>query len=313
MKKFVIKTILFFTPILILGIIVEISLRENTFSAKRNYIDSNADSIEVLILGSSQNFRAINPEFLTMRSAPLAHGESAINIDFKLFDRYFESFPELHTVILEVSYHTLDDFRGYKWNKNHLFHIYYNLNNYKDKPPFKDHFLLTSNFKEYSKKFFKSILNPEMQEYNRFGYPYKWLNKSRFANLNYNDSLIKKSSHTAYLNGRHFDEHIAYFDLNSERLDSLITVCNKRNIDVVLLSPPKYYLYNQAMNKRKLERRNSIFKKYMSHKRVHIWNFETKYEYETELFGNEDHMNSKGAEIFTKEINVLLEELESKK
>jgi hypothetical protein len=309
MKKFLSKSVLFFLTLLLAAVLVECSVRDNTFKAKRDYIEANSDEIEVMILGSSQSFRAINPEFLSMKTAPLAHGGSAINMDFKLFDKYYRSFPKLKVVMVEISYHTLDESRNHNWNKNHLFSIYYDVNNYKHRPPLRDHLLLTANFHEYLKKFYKETFTSEAQEFNEFGYPFKWMEGSRFSDLQYNDSLILKTSRTEYLNGRHWDEHLSKFKTNTQKLDELIATCSNNGIEVVLLSPPKFYLYNEYMNEKKLKRRDSIFAKYRDHKNVHIWNFEAAYENETKLFGNEDHMNPEGAALFTKELNRLLEPL----
>jgi len=148
MKQFLLKTGLFFVPLLILIIWIEVSVRNNTFSAKVECL-KKPDDIEVLILGSSQNWRAINPEYLDFNVAPLANGGSAFNLDHLLFKKYFPKFTNLKAVIFEMSYHTLEDTRNEQWEKNNLFYLYYGINNYEKKPPLKEYFLITSNTNEY--------------------------------------------------------------------------------------------------------------------------------------------------------------------
>jgi len=305
MKQFLLKTGLFFAPLLILTIWIEVSVRNNTFRAKVECL-KNPEEIEVLILGSSQNWRAINPEYLDFKVAPLAHGVSSLDIDYLLFKKNFPLFKNLKAVIFEMSYHTLEDTRNAQWEKNNLFYIFYGINNYEKKPPLKDYLLITSNTNEYI-ELFLSKRNKNFNDFNDWGF-LNTVENSSFENLNYDSTEIANNSYK-YLQHRHTKENIKNFIDNKEKLLEMIAECKKHNVKVILLSPPKYYLYNQNNNITKLTRRNELIQEVTKDTVVKFWNYETFFQYDYYVFANEDHINIYGAFIFTNLLNVKLKKI----
>ncbi len=305
MKQFLLKFLLFLVPLIIAFGIVEYNIRNNTFNAKNTYIEANKDSIEVLVLGSSQNWRAINPRYLSYKTAPLAHGESAMNIDFLLFDKYINELPKLKVVIFELGYHNLEEKRDGNWNKNNLYKIFYNVNNYDKRQPLKDYFLLSSNFKEYIRIFFTAQAERRNGIFNEYGFIEDESN-SRFKQLHFDTALIRKTSMNEYLSGRHQYESEVWYQENLIKLNAAIKKCRERNIKIVLLSPPKYYLYNQYMKLNKVKRRENALKKFAGQKDIYILNYEREYEYQADMFKNEDHMSLYGAEQFTVKLDSIL-------
>lgn len=296
MKKFIYKNILFLLPIVVIALSVELYNRvNNTFYAKKNYIEKNQKSIEVLVLGSSQTWRAINPEYMTVQCAPLAHGGSAFNIDYLLFQEFVEKLPNLKVVILETSYHTFDDNRNSKWSKNHLFWIYYGINNYGKHIPKSDYFLFTANPKAYLKKMWSSSIFPEFGQFNKYGF----ITSS-------NETLETGHYDSLFLKNRHVYENIGNYKKNKDLIKSIINICEERNLDVILFSPPKYFTYNENYNVKKLARRDSILSIYKDRNGVSIWNYERKWEKDTKVFYNEDHLNVDGAKKITLEIDKKL-------
>ncbi len=306
MSKFILRSILFFLPFL-LAFPIEKSVENNSFKIKSDYIEKNKSNIEILLLGSSQNNKAINSEFLDFKIAPLANDGSTINIDFLLFEEYFPKLPNLKIVIFELSYHSLEDLKPNNWNKNHLFLKFYNINNYGKNPPLSEQFLITSNPKEYLKKYFTPNLKLKDNKYNPFGYTLN--SPSRFKKYNYNKKLIDKTSMDEYLRYRHQTENIKNYHINTKLLKKAIKICSRNNIKFVFLSPPKYYLYNNHLNKKRANRRNLFLEETLTIKNLYVWNFEHLYENKTEYFLNEDHLNYKGSKQFTTVINQKLKYL----
>ncbi len=303
MKRFIIKLTLFILPIVIIATSVEIyNRRNNTFYAKKQYVDKNQNAIEVMFLGSSQTWRAINPAFLTFKCAPLAHGESAFNIDYLLFNQYINNLPKLKVLVLETSYHTFEDYRDHKWNKNHLFWIYYGINNYEKNAPMSDYFMISSNPKEYLKKLWTSSIFPEFGQYNEFGYI-----------TSANKTLATGAYDPEFLKNRHAEENLTNFKINSGLLEKIIATCKEKNIEIVFFSPPKFSTYNKNNNLSKLNRRDSLLSIYKNNGFVNIWNYEKAFENDSQLFYNEDHLNINGSKKLTQEINVKLNEIIKKK
>lgn len=309
MNSFLKNLFIFSLPFLIC-IPVEISVRNNTFKAKSEHLYKHQDSIELMVLGSSQNWRAINPEFLSQKTAQLAHPSSATNIDYLLFEKFFSQLPNLKCVIFELSYQSLESICTNTWPNNHLLLHYYGINNYGRKPPLTEHFLISANPKEYLKRYFTKQTKQKFGSYNEFGFIYAYP-QSRFKEHNFDKEEIKESSMTEYLKGRHQSESIENLNRNRRYLDSAISRCLENNVKVILLSPPKYYLYNEYMNQDKLKRRNQFLDTYRKVPNVYIMNYELEYESEVEMFLNEDHLNPLGAELFTKELNYRISQIES--
>lgn len=308
MKRFISKFLLFLLPLVIAFGIVEYNIRNNTFNAKKTYIEANKDCIEVLVLGSSHNWRAINPKYLSYKTAPLAHGESAMNIDFLLFNKYIDELPQLKVVIFELGYHNLEEKRDGNWNKNNLYKIFYSVDNYNkyDKhQPLKDYFLLSSNFKEYMRIFFTAQAERRNGIFNEYGFIEDESN-SRFKKLHYDSTLIRKTSMSEYLYDRHQHESEVWYRENLAELNAAIKKCRERNIKIVLLSPPKYYLYNQYMKLTKVKRRENALKAYTGQEDIYIFNYERLYEYQATMFKNEDHLSLKGAQLFSLKVDSIL-------
>ncbi|WP_273447215.1 SGNH/GDSL hydrolase family protein [Neolewinella agarilytica] len=303
MRKFLIRVVLFVLPLIAFLSAVELSERNNTFKAKSDWISRNENNIEVLILGSSQNWRDINPEYLSYETAPLAHGESAINMDFLVLEKYLNLFPNLKVVVFEIGYHNLEESKPSNWSKNHLFNIYYGVNNYGKAPSIKEYFLVTSNPKEYIKRFFTSDKNEKFGRYNSYGFVTESPN-TLFEKLGYDSIKIELRAEN-YLMGRHVEEAIDIYHENVRKLKKAIRSCLEKDIAVVLLSPPKHYTYNMNMLEDKLQRRNLVFEYYSNIENVFIWNFEREYEFDSQYFGDPDHLNPKGAKIFTKSLDSL--------
>lgn len=303
MRLFLRKFVITILPIILAILGIEIFNRvNNTFYSKKTYIEKNRNSIEVLILGSSHTWRAINPEFLTAKCAPLAHGGSAFNIDYLLFKKFVNELPNLKVVILETSYHTFEDYRGKKWNKNHLFFVYYGINNYESTVPLSDYFLITSNFDAYVRRMWKTWKSAEFGQYNEYGFITN--SKGTLERGHYDSTVLKL---------RHSKESPNNFKRNRILLEKIISTCEEKDLDIIFFSPPKYYTYNENNNINKLRRRNSLFNTYKKMDIVHIWNFEKIYENDTKVFSNEDHLNIYGAEKMTKLIDKRLNQIVKEK
>lgn len=305
MKTFLFKAALFFLPFLAI-IPIELSVRNNTYKLKAEYVKTFKDSIEILILGSSQTNKGLNPEDLDFIVAPLANDGSTLNLDYLLFERYFDQLPNLKFVMFELSYHALEDSKPNDWNKNHLFYNYYKINNYGKEPPLSEKFLVTSNPKLYLMRYFTPVSKLEDSKFNDVGFILN--STSRFHKYDYDSVRISESSQQEYMEGRHQKIDLENFKNNVNLMDNAIEKCLNQGVKVILLSPPKHYLYNQNMREEKLERRDKFFDKYKNRNGVYIWNYERLYENRTEWFLNEDHLNPEGAKIFASDLNKRLKE-----
>jgi len=298
MKRFLLLSLVFGLPILLVGISVEFYNRNhNTYKAKADYVEKNKDQIELAIFGSSQNWHAINPEYLTIKTAPFAHGGGAMNIDYLVYERFKAELPKLKAIVFEISYQSFERKWNSNWSNNHLFWMYYGINNYDGPVPLSERLLITANPMAYSKKFIQGIRHPERSAYNEFGYMPR---NGSLARIKYDTSKIYS---TPSLKRRHHKTNLNAYQFNSDLLNKIIHDCIAMKIKVILLSPPKFYIYNRHMEAGKLKRRNSILDNYKNIDQVYIWNYERTFEFKNEWFADPDHLNDEGSKQFSKIFN----------
>jgi len=297
MRRFLKHLGIFIGPLILCFALGEYKLRTSTshyYEVK--YLQENKKDIECLIFGTSHNWRAINPEFLTMNTATLANIGSAINIDFLLFNKYIDQIASLKAIIFEVSAHSLDDLKDEDWNKNHLLNLYHDINNFDSRVPFNKHFLLTASFKNYLPKLLTANASV-----NQYGYMHR--NESTIEFDEEGELITTKEIKTKLKNQVKKQNRKNYLQ-NIDKFHQVIQKCLDENIKVILLSPPKYATFNDVETQSKI-RRDSFFEYYRTTPNVYIWNEERTFENESDLFYDINHLNTKGGTKFSKRVDSL--------
>ena len=314
MRIFLFRFLLFLLPFFLL-IPVELHVRENTFKAKSELIEEGKNEIELLLLGSSQLAHSVNPEFIRLKTASLAIDGSALDIDYLLFQKYFSQLKEIKAVVIELSYHSMFEIRGEAWAKNHLLLNYFQINNYGTTPSVNQHFLISAQPQFYLRKLLQELKYKGVSHYNKYGFIDKPLDTAihlpitRFRRLSYDEERIQWTSQDYLSKISHFSLSTEPFEVNAQRLRAIRDTCEKYQVQLIFVSPPKHQFYNQKMEEKKLEMREEFLHEMLSNKIVHFLNYETDFEKKTRLFDNENHMNIKGAEIFTKKISAHIDSL----
>ena len=82
MKVFSLKLIIFFIPIVVLAVGLEIYFRnvENAFKIKADFQQQNIDKIETLVLGTSHSQNGINPKYFDNLTSNLSFGSQDIQL-----------------------------------------------------------------------------------------------------------------------------------------------------------------------------------------------------------------------------------------
>ena len=102
MKKFILKTLALIIPILIPAIFLEIMLRQipNDYSYKNDYLNQHSEEIEILILGASDTYLGVNPDFFPQNTFNVCQVSQSLDLDYEIFSKYQNNFNELKTIIL---------------------------------------------------------------------------------------------------------------------------------------------------------------------------------------------------------------------
>lgn len=309
MKKFIIKSLLFISVLLFSFVFIEIYLQffPSAFQLKANYLKNNKSKIEVLILGSSHNQTAINPEFISLTTANIAFSGQDVSLDNKLLKKEITSLPNLKFVLLELSYHTLEMKNNTDYERNPLYLRFYNINNFERGLHLKDYSIFLSDPKLYLK-----VLNPffKMPLFNKYGFELK-ISKyeksmNRFQNLNYDTSKIDKDYKNAFIE-RHKYQDLSAFNLNTILFNNLIELCLSKNIKPIIVIPPVYKNYfTQMIKEKKCRSDKFLLSTTKKHPDILVIDFENTEFFNVRDFMNEDHLNPEGAKKFSKIINSVI-------
>jgi len=283
---------------------VEIYIRTipTTTKLKKDYISANSDSLQVLILGSSQMERAINPEFLDAKAINLSNSAQTLDENYILLKHFEKSLPALKVVVIEVLFNTLQIKDNYSpLVIHHLNWIDYKANTFGRRIKFQDNLLYYTHPQYFTNLIINHINESSPQNFNIYGFDTNKFDGSfNVANFDINKVEEKDIYIENSLNNDSFEK-------NSKLLIDFLSLCESKKLDVVIYGTPSHEKYNSLRNKEMINMRNSLFEdvKLKFPKTKFLLNEENK-DYDYKLFFNANHLNSKGAEKASKELNKFL-------
>ncbi|MEP5253979.1 MAG: hypothetical protein ABJQ39_02890 [Winogradskyella arenosi] len=296
MKKFIKHIILFSIPMFGVLCALEVLFRSvpNNYSYKNELLNTKYEGV---ILGNSHAYRGLLAENLQYNSINLSNVSQSIDIDYEWFQKVILQ-KDLTFVIVNVSFptvlKTLKESKE-KWRIKY-YNIYtdlqldYKINNNLE--------IVSSNSDEKIKKISDYFFNSNLIQFT-------CLKKGSYPlNVTFHD-FKKKASITTK---RHFDEGLKYFDKNIETLKLIINKANTENIKVILVTPPMHEEYRALVDKRYSDKLFNTLKVIENMDGVEYLNFYSDMAFDDSMYKDADHLNLKGASIFTKMINDKLTE-----
>ncbi|WP_319574707.1 hypothetical protein [uncultured Desulfobacter sp.] len=299
MKKFFVKIIVFFIPIFLICFLLEFTVRAipNDYTYKRKYLETHAD-LEILILGSSHSLYGIDPDYLSKRAFNASNVSQSPKFDFFIFDKFNEKIDSLKFVILPISYFSLfsiTDFGSEKWReKNYV--IYYDYPNGSFSSRLE---LFNGTIKQKIESIMawllKDVTNKSCSEY---GYGLKW------SNTNQRD--LHKTAVDAAKRHTHTVKNNIFFEENKNYIEQIIKKCLKKDINVILYTPPAWYLYVELLEEMQLEiTRTYCYNLTKKYSNVHYFDFLNDERFLKGDFRDADHTNHQGA----KKLTLILESI----
>ncbi|EDM43027.1 hypothetical protein SCB49_12419 [unidentified eubacterium SCB49] len=298
----------FFIPVLLGYALIEYSVLRIPMSYDKisHKIKTQNNEIKVMTLGSSQMQNAVNPEFLDKAAINYGSTSQHHNQDNSIMVQSLDKFPNLETIVFELSYSHLElpHNSKYFWKKT-IYLKYYGVNAFEHTPYFKDKLVFLSNPSVYSKIFVNYYIKDSYDAvFNDFGYNVNNY-KGAFSLANYDEQKIEKRKFMISAK-----EDLAMFEYNTPFFYSMIQTALDNNKDVIVSCIPTYKTYLEKRNPEILKRRDSVLKDiHQKFPKVRFLNLEE----DTITFGvkdyvNENHLNPIGGEKFTKKLNQLLNE-----
>jgi hypothetical protein len=245
MKTFINNLLIFILPFLFLALASEVLIRliPNDYLLKKDYLDKNSDKIEVLILGSSHSFFGLNPIYFSNNCFNAGYVSQTLDYDLEILKKYDNKLSRLKAVIIPISYFSLLeklDEGPESWRtKNYT--LYYKLNTSKS-------------FKEYSE-----VLSSKLEIIIKrlSSYYLKSENPLSSSPLGWGNVYNSKDGKNLIETGKFAAKWHTYDDFHSypeivSSLQSIIRICNKNNVRIILFTPPAYETYRDNLNKDQL-------------------------------------------------------------
>jgi len=288
-RRFTYQTFLFLIPVLLIVIGIEVLVRNIPSGIKvaSAYMKEEQGDINTLILGASQNKRAINPEFLTDKALSVAGTRQGYKTDYYLLHDIHPQLPKLKRIVISSTYRHFESSPNPKNFWKYRSHLYYlDVNAFERTTYFKDKLLFLGSPDFYSDQLESYYLKKEQPLYNIHGFQLN-TDKTRFARLGYDEQKINA---TYIANYPPLDKK--YLENSSKWFERILAYCMERELEVIISLTPVYGNFKEAIAPEVIQRRDSILKNALN-----------KYP-EVRVFNQED--SKEGAEKFTKKLDAFL-------
>lgn len=297
MKRFIINTILFLFPLLLIAFFLECKLRSipNIYSYKSNYLKNNSDNLEVLFLGSSHALYGLNPDYISLNSFNAAHNSQSLNLDLEIYKRYQNDLKKLKYIVLPVSYFSLNSTLEKSienWRiKNYIIYLDIDYN-----VPLKFRYELLANNIEFNRRrLYNAFLNKKEDiNCSPKGWGVRGGKKSRFS-LEEAGKIAAK---------RHTNQDKQTYDENITVLNELIALAKLNNIKIILYTPPAYFSYVKHLNSKQLNEVFNLGRKLDSlNANVKYISYLNDSSFIQKDFWDADHLSDFGAKKFSIKMN----------
>ncbi len=262
-------------------------------AVKNNYINDNADKIEILFLGSSQVERAINPEYISRPSINLANSSQTLFEDYTILKFFRPKLVNLKLVVLEISYDVLER------DKSHVLPLvdhknlrFYGVNTFGSSLSIQDYFLFNSNPKFFSNKLEDFFFDKSNENLNQYGF-----DEDKYDGLySHSDNFIIENI-----------ENDLNYSKNIDILNSLLTYCKKENLHILIYHPPTHAPYN-ALRSPKLINKWKLLLQELNQKQpsLHFFIDDENSLFTRKYFDDANHLNPLGAEKATKILDSII-------
>ncbi|WP_297514481.1 hypothetical protein [Flavobacterium sp.] len=306
MKQFLVKSLWFLLPVLFFFTAVEIYIRnsENAFITKAKYFQKNIEKVEVLVLGSSHNQNGVNPKFFRSKTANLSYGSQDIQIDSALFFSNVKQMKNLKKVVFELDYHRLDIENEPAFYRFPWYYMYYGI----EVQPVK--FINKISLYSSNVDFFNTIILDQFSS----NYKPQVINEFGFVEANYSNDFLDfkydanqiEATAKERLKSRHKELSAENFNRNAGRIQSMIAYCKANKIELYFFSSPLYKTYIENKIPQKDQKVKNYIQKLITDEKINYYNFENTSRFVLYDFSNDDHLNAKGAEKYSKLIDSII-------
>ncbi|KGL63234.1 SGNH/GDSL hydrolase family protein [Polaribacter sp. Hel1_85] len=252
--------------------------------------------VEIIVSGNSHlYFGVVTDSIFSFNSVNIATKARELNTDIDLLIGNIKNREKLKGVLIPISYYSLfnelNGLKKYHQSQKRLYYNYFKIKEY-NQGAIKNSLIINEPFKELmNDSFFLSFMKKQ-----------KVSKKGWRANDNF---FVKDSSIIEKLKRLEINLNKTFIiDENLERIKYLNKLCKANNVKLILVLPP-YSEYFYTLTNYKY---NKIINKILSDNLTDIEVIDALDFMPTNLlfYENSDHLNVKGAKLFTKKLDSIL-------
>lgn len=307
MRKFVKNSIAFTVVTILVLAIIEISLLfvPNTYSYKRDYIETHIKDIKILLMGSSYIEEGICPELIGDSCFNLAISGRNIIYDAEIARKYFSRMDNLKIVVLPIDYFKFEFGRG----ENNPLDTRIDLGRFTD--TYRCMYYKYMNLHVDGFWLWSEILNSRLNFLSRF-----W--KNSYENIECDSlgfvalSLDKRSLDWKYRSlppimdmSKKIDS--TAFALYWPYIEAIADCTNKNGIKLKLVEIPKYKTFQSFINNDVIHEKNELISKLRERfKNVDYYDYTYCKDFVEDDFYDACHLSDIGAKKFS---NMIREKI----
>jgi len=312
MKHFLFRIFLFCVPLIIVAAGCEIFVRTmpSSYRQKRDQLIANADSIEILVMGSSHAMDGIDPNQFTLYTHNLAFGAQSIYFDRRIVEKYLSDLPRLKYVLLNLEFNSL--YFDHDEGRDFFYKYYYNLD-YKNRKFYKESLLQF--FFVYTPEETLSLMIDRIKSLKNIKSPQAGLFKGWHGAAGRNDEKVM-SVEANKIRARGFNDTAKDWkdgDSVVVDLEALINLLQSHQITPVLVAYPNYSVMRSYLDPSIIERNRSIANELSEKYRIPYLDYFDDDSFTVADYFNCDHLNAAGAAKLSKKINAVIMDMEAKK
>lgn len=303
MRRFLLYIILFFVPVLVFLVYLEIIVRNvpNEYKYKAEWMEANADSVETIILGTSHAFYGLDPSVLGKHAFSLANSAQKLRYDAFLLSKYSDRYKNLKHVILSVSYFTLFDSteesaEGENWRSVN-YKVYFDDPNIHDWS--KSSFFIFHP-KPLEEKFKKFLIGNKILECSPQGFGYPIFRKEQKHVLDEASGLVWVKHHTT--------KNWSSLNKNIDYIKQIAKECQKQNAQFVIVTTPTWHTYYERLDQKQLKKMHEVIHDLQKQYSVKYIDMLKDERFVEEDFTDCNHMSCVGARklssIISKELSL---------
>lgn len=288
---------------IIAAVPVEYVLRQlpNSYKYKYEWMQKNAEDVEVLVLGSSQALDGISPKCFKEKAFNLANTSQGLKQDSFLLKYWEKRYKHLKTVVLPISYFSLlepgllESFgESYRCR---YYKIYMDCDLYSDW----SYTLELSDVRTAMMKLGRFLKKRSTLTCDRYGWSAKKYSPKELFNTIQASKTIK--IHTV----KNWDK----IEINYNRMKEMASFCKRHNIQLILITTPCWHTYYNGLEQKQLAKMYELIHRLQKDYRVPYLDYLKDPRFKAKDFSNCYHLSDVGAIKFTKMLDKDIQKIRS--